>query len=157
MTRVCLAGFPHSEISGSTLICSYPKLIAACHVLHRLSTPRHPPTTLTSLTRKTCARKDASSHYPDSVVKERTGTSRFITGGEDRDRTGDLRRARATLSQLSYFPVQTDCTRCLKVFFLVGLARVELATSRLSGVRSNQLSYRPRPGAAPTTFPGVAP
>ena len=28
-------------------------------------------------------------------------------------------------------------------FFLVGLARVELATSRLSGVRSNQLSYRP--------------
>ena len=54
MTRVCLVGFPHSEISGSTLICSYPKLIAACHVLHRLSTPRHPPTTLTSLIRRTC-------------------------------------------------------------------------------------------------------
>ncbi len=51
MMRVCLIGFPHSEISGSTLICNYPKLIAACHVLHRLSTPRHPPTTLTSLTR----------------------------------------------------------------------------------------------------------
>ena len=27
---------------------------------------------------------------------------------------------------------------------LVGLVRVELTTSRLSGVRSNQLSYRPR-------------
>ena len=27
--------------------------------------------------------------------------------------------------------------------FLVGLGRVELPTSRLSGVRSNQLSYRP--------------
>ena len=52
MTKVYLVGFPHSEISGSTLICSYPKLIAACHVLHRLSTPRHPPITLTSLTRK---------------------------------------------------------------------------------------------------------
>jgi hypothetical protein len=26
----------------------------------------------------------------------------------------------------------------------VGLSRVELLTSRLSGVRSNQLSYRPR-------------
>ena len=25
----------------------------------------------------------------------------------------------------------------------MGLARIELATSRLSGVRSNQLSYRP--------------
>ena len=28
---------------------------------------------------------------------------------------------------------------------LVGLSRVELLTSRLSGVRSNQLSYRPIP------------
>ena len=28
---------------------------------------------------------------------------------------------------------------------LVGRARVELATSRLSGVRSNHLSYRPPP------------
>ena len=27
--------FPHSEISGSMLICSSPKLIAAYHVLHR--------------------------------------------------------------------------------------------------------------------------
>ena len=33
--------FPHSEICGSTLICSYPQLIAACHVLHRLLMPRH--------------------------------------------------------------------------------------------------------------------
>ena len=29
---------------------------------------------------------------------------------------------------------------------LVGLGRLELPTSRLSGVRSNQLSYRPRVG-----------
>ena len=29
-------GLPHWEISGSMLICSYPKLIAACHVLLRL-------------------------------------------------------------------------------------------------------------------------
>ena len=29
-------GLPHSEISGSTVICTYPKLIAACHVLLRL-------------------------------------------------------------------------------------------------------------------------
>ena len=36
-------GFPHSEISGSTDICSSPKLFAACHVLHRPSVPRHPP------------------------------------------------------------------------------------------------------------------
>ncbi len=36
-------GLSHSEIFGLTLVCSYPKLIAAYHVLHRLSMPRHPP------------------------------------------------------------------------------------------------------------------
>jgi hypothetical protein len=51
IVRVCRTGFPHSEISGSTVICTYPKLIAACHVLHRLSTPRHSPSTLSSLSR----------------------------------------------------------------------------------------------------------
>ena len=48
--RYCLCGFPHSEISGSMLICSSPKLIAACHVFHRLLMPRHSPCTLYSLT-----------------------------------------------------------------------------------------------------------
>ena len=37
------AGFPHSEISGSKVVCTYPKLIAAYHVLLRLLEPRHPP------------------------------------------------------------------------------------------------------------------
>ena len=50
LTWYCHAGFPHSEISGSTLICSSPKLIAACHVLHRLLMPRHSPCALSSLT-----------------------------------------------------------------------------------------------------------
>ncbi len=45
-------GFPHSEISGSTPVCGSPKLIAACHVLHRLLAPRHPPYALSSLTSK---------------------------------------------------------------------------------------------------------
>ena len=43
-------GLPHSEISGSKLICSSPKLIAAYHVLHRLLMPRHSPCALCSLT-----------------------------------------------------------------------------------------------------------
>ena len=46
------AGFPHSEISGSKVACTSPKLIAACHVLHRLHAPRHPPCALSSLTIK---------------------------------------------------------------------------------------------------------
>ncbi len=44
------AGFSHSEIPGSKPVCGSPRLIAAGHVLHRLSAPRHPPCTLRSLT-----------------------------------------------------------------------------------------------------------
>ena len=36
-------GLPHSEIPGSTIARISPGLFAACHVLHRLSVPRHPP------------------------------------------------------------------------------------------------------------------
>ena len=74
-----------------------------------------------------------------------------IVGGASRDRTDDLRVANATLSQLSYGPFRFDSrkqrrwsrreTHELK---LVGLGGVEPPTSPLSGVRSNQLSYRPQ-------------
>ena len=40
------SGFPHSEIPGSTGARPLPGLIAACHVLHRLSVPRHSPNAL---------------------------------------------------------------------------------------------------------------
>ena len=42
-------GLPHSEIPGSRPARGSPGLIAACHVLHRLSAPRHPPDALLSL------------------------------------------------------------------------------------------------------------
>ena len=44
------AGFPHSDIRGSSAICAYPRLFAACHVLLRLSVPGHSPCALSSLT-----------------------------------------------------------------------------------------------------------
>ena len=40
-------GLSHSEIPGSMVTCTYPGLIAAYHVLHRLREPRHPPDALT--------------------------------------------------------------------------------------------------------------
>src|SRR5437667_1020828 len=52
VSRVHRDGFPHSEICGSRDACSLPQLIAACHVLHRLEVPRHPPCALSSLTIK---------------------------------------------------------------------------------------------------------
>ena len=57
--------------------------------------------------------------------------SLIFIGGAKRDRTVDLLLAKQALSQLSYSPI------------MVGLNGLEPSTSRLSGVRSNQLSYRP--------------
>jgi hypothetical protein len=65
------AGFPHSEIPGSKPVCGSPRLIAAYRVLHRLSAPRHPPCTLSSLTKLELSFSGESYRFsPDSVVKE---------------------------------------------------------------------------------------
>jgi hypothetical protein len=48
--RISRGGLPHSEIPGSKPVCGSPRLIAACHVLHRLLAPRHSPYALSSLT-----------------------------------------------------------------------------------------------------------
>src|ERR1700726_4426020 len=103
-----------------------------------------------------------------------TRCDRSWCGGASRDRTDDLRVANATLSQLSYGPFrltfrarkQQSCwTPLTHEIDMVGLGGVEPPTSPLSGVRSNQLSYRPgfpieeRPGSrasrAPTVFEQV--
>ena len=41
---------PFGNLRFITDICSLPQLIAACHVLHRLLVPRHPPYALFNLT-----------------------------------------------------------------------------------------------------------
>ena len=47
-------GLSHSEILRSKVICTYPRLIAAYHVLHRLREPRHPPCALSYFLRLPC-------------------------------------------------------------------------------------------------------
>ena len=49
MTGLQPAGFSHSDICGSRVVCTYPQLFAAYHVLHRLQEPRHPPYALSYL------------------------------------------------------------------------------------------------------------
>ena len=126
-------GFPHSEICGSTLICSSPQLIAAYHVFHRLSVPRHSPCALSSLTSILCSilnicQRDFLRHC------------RFIT----------YFRLKISFAEFLLFSVfsfqgteiQEGCS-CLPVKEVVGSNGFEPSTSRLSGARSNQLSYEP--------------
>ncbi len=89
------AGLPHSEISGSKLICSSPKLIAAYHVFRRLLMPRHSPCALYSLT---CRRGNSLRSVSGAafrlcrklhirsfplLLREKRGFSRFGTGAAD--------------------------------------------------------------------------
>ena len=81
-------GFPHSEIPGSMPACGSPRLIAACHVLHRLLLPRHPPCALSSLTIKftrhtaVCSRRDEQSPFSSCHPERsrRKGNLRFPCG-----------------------------------------------------------------------------
>jgi hypothetical protein len=195
-----MVGFPHSEIPGSKLIRSSPRLIAAYYVLHRLHAPRHPLDALKALDRshyrcpqhhrpllkgrlvigprtkdhvlqhgrligqikknqnsralavspRGCRVKQAARHLftmskdPAAAlpIKERRGQTCSLcatyskNGGAGRDRTDDILLAKQTLSQLSYGPFQSTGR-------LVGPGGLEPPTSRLSGVRSNHLSYGP--------------
>ena len=69
LTRYCRAGFPHSEISGSMRMCRSPKLIAACHVLHRLLMPRHSPCALISLTISWFSERIMQSHRRNHIAR----------------------------------------------------------------------------------------
>ena len=146
---LCRVGFPIRKSPVQSLFGGSPRLIAAYHVLHRLPPPRHPPcalSTLDHITPNIRGNRPSNTGIADAAnlvqfVKEhRARSARRCTqcrctaqppGGADRDRTGDLWLAKPPLSQLSYSP------------HMVGLPGFEPGTSRLSGVRSDQLSYRP--------------
>src|SRR5690606_15520881 len=72
-----MVGFPHSEIPGSKLIRSSPRLIAAYYVLHRLHTPRHPLDALKTLDR---------SHYQCPQYQQ----SRPLLYGQDLHHRADV-------------------------------------------------------------------
>jgi hypothetical protein len=72
--------FPDSDISGSTLVASSPELIAGCRVFRRLSMPRHPPYTLSSLTtlikdRPRTKKQEARSKKPEVSFRYQTPDS----------------------------------------------------------------------------------
>ena len=57
------SGLPHSDIHGSTPARGSPWLFAACHVLHRLLVPRHPPNALLVLKNMQTALKQFTSSF----------------------------------------------------------------------------------------------
>ena len=100
------------------------------------------------------ARDGAKHQKPSRSRASGARAARGRVGGADRNRTGDLRLAKPALSRLSYSPISQKASRrsaggttavpmTFPREFMVGLSGLEPLTSRLSGGRSNQLSYRP--------------
>ncbi len=83
VTDTLAGGLPHSDIRGSTIARISPRLFAACHVLHRLLVPRHPPNALLTLEIQSRPRhaQDPSTPPNRGMRKEqpRTGQSALST------------------------------------------------------------------------------
>ena len=205
-------GLPHSETPGSKPARGSPRLFAACHVLHRLLAPRHPPDALAFLhprqppPQTIHPMQPAASRGPRPTRAGPRETGKIRGGGRRRRipatttkgpplrgtaripmpdarpahrRKRPRRRAeratcrcppRTTHGRGSLHTHARDghlvtTSRCPNSKGLprhsprgarerlVGLGRLERPTSRLSGVRSNQLSYRPEHAAAGNGHP----
>ena len=110
--------FPHSDICGSTLICSSPQLFAACRVLRRLPVPRHSPCALFHLT---------FCEQPPQITKKFSGQNGFILCCESLE---GIEHSRAFTPWL-----KTILPRFLFSVLFVGYSGMALATpdSFLSG------------------------
>ena len=144
--------FPNSDICGSGLICSSPQLFAACHVLRRLPMPRHSLCALFSLNFS----DNISRYCPRFLVIDSFELvtifrlAIFVVSFTNLN-------GKTFISVLFTNPVwffSIICSFAYSVFNehliprvysreLVGLDGLEPSTSRLSGARSNHLSYRP--------------
>ena len=83
------------------------------------------------------------THAKSVSCRQSPNSTKQKNGGARRDRTDDILLAKQALSQLSYGPIFFVTEQFMPKAELVGPGRLELPTSRLSGVRSNHLSYGP--------------
>ncbi len=70
-------GFPHSDIRGSKVARTSPRLIAACHVLLRLLAPRHPPNALVITHITSTARAQDQAAQPRKATRPNPHISRL--------------------------------------------------------------------------------
>ena len=141
LTVLLTAGFPHSEIHGSKPAFGYPWLIADRCVLRRLLVPRHSPCALCSLTIFLLVLLWVLSStiifvvfYPNKYYLSLCFVqfSRCNVFSMNLGFSSDRRVERYTSEE--------KFSNSRK---LVGSSGLEPPTSRLSGVRSNHLSYEP--------------
>ena len=159
--RYCRTGFPHSDISGSKLICSSPKLFAAYHVLHRLLMPRHSPCALLCLTFVEAYFVSFAAEQAHRLIHSAASPLDFepaFAGLQNRKvKNVSLLLPSHNLhqmSQCSVFKVHLELA-LIEIFLseyfnqhisfrkMVGQSGLEPPTSRLSVVCSSQLSYWP--------------
>ena len=121
-----LSEFPHSDIYESMDICSSSQLFAAYHVLLRLLVPRHSPYALCSLT-----------YFIFGFIVNKFSMFNIVS----------LSFLAFFFYQFTYFSLYIfQCAFDYLPFLdnlVVGSNGIEPSTSRLSGVRSNHLSYEP--------------
>ena len=145
--------FPHSDICGLSLICSSPQLFAACHVLHRLPVPRHSPCALFHLTFSSLTDGGFPPFRPVELYETFLKSSFQSPLRQNCNLT--LLNFALPFSILSFLSI-IQFSRCAPIKKtdrapppapangkVVGLDGLEPSTSRLSGVRSNRLSYKP--------------
>ena len=131
-------GLPHSEILGSKPTRGSPRLIAACHVLHRLHAPRHSPNAL-----KTLDRSHREQRTDDLMRRllllhvSRYKTKYEPTGLEsDRSISNLLHHAKQRLTA-AYLPTRDDRKTCVSPpTKMVEATGVEPVTSCLQSRRS---------------------
>ena len=143
MNEYCSFGLLHSDICGSMFACNSPQLFAAYHVLLRLLMPRHSPCALISLTILNYALL-----LLKALLLKKFLLLRFVV---------NTRLSTFRLSSLKIFCLVVYFLICIYLFsiqfsscylfnaftLMVGTSGLEPPTSRLSGVRSNRLSYAP--------------
>ena len=161
--EVCSGGFPHSDICGSMLICSSPQLFAAYHVFLRLPVPRHSPCALFSLTVflliLLICQRDLIKIVVNIFLKSLRSLLFSFQGASVafRPHLPPAAPERASLHSPFHPKVMCLCSafashkreskysQLLSVSpqKVVGSSGLEPPTSRLSGARSNHLSYEP--------------
>ena len=144
------AGSPHSGTRGSMGMCPSPRLFAACRAFRRLLAPRHPPCALLRLTDRSRLMRLAWRFLGSSRALARLLRIPVPCAAP----MGAL--PPASRRHFSLLDVRWGLPHRLVLFVSIrfsryswrplppmGLSGLEPPTSRLSGVRSNRLSYKP--------------